>query len=50
MLNASQKFEKILNQCKMWLDRSEKDLSLDKFKFEPLELIVAEKNVEQILV
>lgn len=50
MHEASQKFENSLNQCNIWLDRSEKDLSPDKFKLEPLELIVAEKNVEKILV
>jgi len=50
MHEASQKFENSLNQCNVWLDRSEKDLSPDKYKLEPLELIVAEKNVEKILV
>lgn len=50
MHEASQKFEKILNQCNSWLDRCEKDLASDKYKTEPLELIVAEKNVENILV
>lgn len=50
MLEASQKFENTLNQCNSWLDRTEKDLSPDKYKLEPLELIVAEKNIEQILV
>jgi len=50
MNEASQKFENSLNQCNVWLDRSEKDLSPDKYKLEPLELIVAEKNVEKILV
>jgi len=50
MYEASQKFEHTLNQCNSWLDRSEKDLSPDKYKLEPLELIVAENNVEQILV
>lgn len=50
MHEASQKFENTLNQCNLWLDRSEKDLLPDKYKIEPLELIVAEKNVEQILV
>lgn len=50
MHEASQKFENTLNQCNSWLDNSEKDLSPDKYKLEPLELIVAEKNVEKILV
>lgn len=50
MYEASQKFENTLNQCNLWLDRSEKDLSPDKYKIEPLEMIMAEKNVEQILV
>jgi len=50
MHEASQKFENSLNQCNVWLDRSEKDLSPDKYKLEPLELIVAEKNFEKILV
>lgn len=50
MHEASQKFENTLNQCTLWLDRIEKDLSPDKFKLEPLELIVAEKNVENVLV
>lgn len=50
MFEASQKFENTLNQCNSWLDRSEKDLSPDKYKIEPLEMIMAEKNVEQILV
>jgi len=50
MHEASQKFENSLNQCNVWLDRCEKDLSPDKYKLEPLELIVAEKNVEKILV
>lgn len=50
MHEASQKFENTLNECNLWLDRSEKDLSPDKYKLEPLELILAEKNLEQILV
>lgn len=50
MFEASQKFENTLNQCNLWLDRSEKDLSPDRYKVEPLETIVAEKNVELILV
>lgn len=50
MHDASQKFENILNKCNIWLDRSEKDLSPDKFKLEPLELTIAEKNFEHILV
>lgn len=50
MHEASQKFEQTLNQCNSWLDRSEKELSPEKYKFEPLESIVAEKNVENILV
>lgn len=50
MHEASQKFEQTLNQCNSWLDRSEKDLSPEKYKFEPLESIVAEKNMENILV
>lgn len=50
MHEASLKFENSLTQCNVWLDRSEKDLSPDKYKLEPLELIVAEKNVEKILV
>lgn len=50
MYEASQKFENSLNHCNLWLDRIEKDLSPVKYEFEPLELITAEKNVEQILV
>lgn len=50
MYEASEKFEHTLNQCNSWLDRCEKDLSPDKYNLEPLELIVAENNVEQILV
>lgn len=50
MHEASQKFENSLNHCNSWLDRMEKDLSPVKYKFEPLELIMAEKNVEQIMV
>lgn len=50
MYEASQKFENALNQCTLWLDRSEKDISSDKYKIEPLEMNVAEKNVENILV
>lgn len=50
MHEASQKFESTLNQCNSWLDRCEKEISSDKFKVEPLELIVAERNVEHILV
>jgi len=50
MHEASQKFENSLNQCNVWLDRSEKDLSPDKYKLEPLEFSIAEKNVEKILV
>lgn len=50
MHEASQKFENTLNECNIWLDRTEKDHSPDKYKLEPLELMLAEKNVEQILV
>jgi len=50
MYEASQKFGNSLNQCNVWLDRNEKDLSTDKYNLEPLELIVAEKNFEKILV
>jgi len=50
MHETSQKFENILNQCNLWLDRTEKDLSPDKYKLEPLELVVAEKNLEKITV
>jgi hypothetical protein len=50
MHEVTQKFENTLNQCNLWLDRSEKDLLPDKYQLEPLELIVAEKNFEQISV
>jgi len=50
MYEASQKFENSLNQCNVWLDRCEKDLSPDKYKLEPLTFIIAEKNFEKILV
>lgn len=50
MYEASQKFEHTLNYCNLWLERIEKELLPEKYKLEPLELIVAEKNVENILV
>lgn len=50
MHEASQKFENTLNQCNIWLEHNENDLSPDKYKIEPLESTVAEKNVEQVLV
>jgi len=46
MHEASQKFENSLNQCNLWLDHKEKDLVSDKYKIEPLESVVAEKNFE----
>lgn len=50
LYEASQKFEHTLNQCNLWLERSEKELLPEKYKLEPLELIVAEKNVENLSV
>lgn len=50
MYEASQKFENTRNLCNTWLDRNEKDLSPGEYKIEPLESIIAEKNLEKNLV